>query len=75
MHLLRDTDMAELSYKERTNWWEFQADKGAAALFCCVPEDRSRRIRREIVILKSFWNLASELRARRLLEMLSSNGL
>jgi hypothetical protein len=75
IHLLRDSVRANLDYSVRTNWWEYQSDKGAAALFCCVPKFRQRRLRKQIVVIKSFWDLASELRARRLLEMLNAAGL
>ena len=75
VHLLRTSGSARVRYKRDGRWWEYQADKGAAALFCCVPEARRRRLLKQIAILKSFWDVASELRARRLLEMLRRSGL
>lgn len=75
IHLRRGSDQAVVDYKTRTNWYKFQADTGAAALFCPVPSGRSKRLRKQIVIFKSLWDVASELRARRLLDILLSNAI
>lgn len=75
VHLLRTSDSADVKYEGNGPWWEFQADKGAAALFCCVPAARQTRLLKQIAMLKSFWDVASELRARRLLDMLHGSRL
>jgi hypothetical protein len=48
-------------------------DRGAAALFCPVPGKRRERLRKQIVILKTFWDISSTLRGRRLKEMIEDN--
>ena len=73
IHLLRTSGSATVSYKGARSWWNFQSDKGAAAMFCCVPKARRERLLKQIVIIKSFWDVSSELRARRLLDMLISS--
>ncbi len=75
IHLRRGVERAVLDYRGRTNWYAFQADTGEAAMFCPVPSARRERIRRQIVVLKSLWDVSSELRARRLLDILVSNGI
>jgi hypothetical protein len=75
IHLLRSNNQAKLDYEGRTDWYAFQADKGAAALFCPVPSARQKRLRKQIAILKSLWDIASEFRARRLLDILLSNAI
>ncbi|HET6252370.1 MAG TPA: hypothetical protein VFE47_32080 [Tepidisphaeraceae bacterium] len=54
-------------------WYEFQIDIGAAALFSPVPKARAERLRKEITLLKTFWDISSALRARRLREILEDN--
>jgi hypothetical protein len=75
IHLMRGGRKAKLSYEGQGPLWDFQADKGAADLFSCVPAARRGRLLKQIVVIKSFWDLASEFRARRLLDMLLSNGV
>jgi hypothetical protein len=57
------------------NWNTFQADKGSAAMFCPVPDARRERLKKQIVVFKSLWNLSSDLRARRLLDILVNNSI
>lgn len=70
VHLRRTAIGAKVNFDDGADWWEFLADKGAAGLFSCVPVAREARLLRQIVVLKSLWGLSSELKARRLLEML-----
>jgi hypothetical protein len=76
IHLMRNPSDGSISFDVHTTpngpipWWEYQADKGAPALFCFVPRARSKRIKKQISLIKSFWDVSSELRARRFLEML-----
>ena len=41
-------------------------DRTATALFCCVPGERRRRTGWRIALFKTFWDIASRNRARRL---------
>lgn len=41
-------------------------DRTATALFCCVPGERRRRTGWRIALYKTFWDIASRNRARRL---------
>lgn len=56
-------------------WFEVQVDRGSSAFFCPVPSARRERLRREIVVLKTFWDIASSLRARRLNDIVREVGL
>ncbi len=67
IHLRRDKN-GKVEYT-KGNWHEFQADKGRAFLNCCIPHCRRERVKKQITIIKSFWDISSELRARRLLEL------
>ncbi len=61
-------------YKTKNQpWYEFQIDKGLAAMFCPVPFARRERLKKQIVILKQFWDISSCLRARRLVEIIHDN--
>ncbi len=75
VHLRFIKGSSQPTFEGIDNWWDFQADNGATALFCPVPNSRRERLLRQITMIKSFWDVASELRARRLLEMLTDNGL
>jgi hypothetical protein len=76
IHLQRDPATNAVIYPPDPSgrpWFEFQADKGAASMFCPVPWARRQRLRRQIVLLKSLWDISSALRARRLREIVSYN--
>lgn len=73
IHLYRRSSDRQVEYPQESQWYEFQIDKGSAQMFCPVPSARRSRLRREIVILKSFWDISSNLRERRLWEILSDN--
>lgn len=50
-------------------WYDFQVEVGVASMYCPIPQERSNRLKREIAMLKTFWDIAANLRARRLHEM------
>lgn len=76
MHLRRlPSNRSEPDYNSGKPWWGYQTEKTAAALFCPVPLLRQARLCKQIALIKSFWNMAAELRARRLLEMLNDTHL
>lgn len=59
------------SESERSlRWNPMQLDRGYPHLYCCDPIVRKDRLKREIVILKSLWNMSTRLRARRLSQIL-----
>jgi hypothetical protein len=49
-------------------------DRTATHLFSCVPEARRRRTGLQIATLKTFWDIASRNRARRLISLLEKAG-
>jgi hypothetical protein len=59
--------------KNGRTWYQFQIDAGTAAMFSPVPAARADRLRSEVVILKTFWDMSSSLRARRLKEIIRDN--
>lgn len=54
-------------------WHVFQIDRAVSSMFCPVPEARSERLRRQIALMKSFWNISAVLRNRRLGAILKDN--
>jgi hypothetical protein len=50
-------------------WNIFQLDSTHGGLFCVDPVVRRERIRREVVILKTLWDLSTRIRAERLLHI------
>ncbi len=42
-------------------------------LFCCRPEKRRQRLQRQIALLKTLWNTASEIKARRFGALIKSS--
>jgi len=73
IHLYRRPNDSCVEYPDRKKeWHDFQVDRGVAAMFCPVPERRRERLLKQIVILKSLWDISSSLRARRL-ELILSN--
>lgn len=73
VHLHRDRNTGDISFEGKHNWHEFLIDKGAVSRFCPVPSVRRRRLRAQIAILKTFWDISSSLRARRLKEIIRDN--
>jgi len=66
-------DEAEHLKARAQRWYEFQLDRGAAEMFCPVPSARCKRLRKQIVMLKTFWDISSGLREGRLWEILCDN--
>jgi hypothetical protein len=73
VHLYRRPNDREVEYPKGRPWYEFQIDKDGAAMFCPVPSARRRRLRKQIVVLKTFWDISSNLRERRLWQIISDN--
>jgi len=73
LHLYRQPRTGDVDFSVGTNWHDFLIDRGAAAMFCPVPKARRERLQRQIVVLKTFWDISSALRARRLWEILDDN--
>jgi len=74
VHLCRDKSRKVIYPKKGERcWYEFQLDRGAAGMFCPVPIERRKRLQRQIAVLKSLWDISSNLRARRLMRILDDN--
>jgi len=66
--LHRDPKSGVISYPRDSGqdpWWEYQSDLGTTPLFCPVPTSRRRRTLKQIVIKKTFRDIASTLHSRR----------
>jgi len=72
IHLQRDYKHRKVMY-DIGRWHEFQIDKGAAALFCPVPLARKERLKKQIIMLKTFWDISSFQRYKRLKEIINDN--
>ncbi len=71
IYLVRDPENGKIQYTNTGRvWYDFQIEIGAAAMFCPVPAERALRLKKEIAVLKTFWDIAANLRARRLLEII-----
>jgi hypothetical protein len=78
IHLYRDpvTGMVDYNHREKglpSAWNTWQIDRGLNSLFSPDPKSRRDRLRRQIVILKTCWDMASNLKARRLRDMIKDN--
>lgn len=73
IHLPRDPTSRDICFGQNRNWHEFLIDRGSPAMFCPVPTARRARLRRHIAIVKTFWDISSGLRARRLAEIIRDN--
>ena len=66
--LHRDPKSGVISYPRKIGedpWWEYQSDLGTTPLFCPVPASRRMRTLKQIVIKKTFRDIASTLHSRR----------
>jgi hypothetical protein len=50
---------------------EFLLDLGCGSMFCPVPTSRRRRLRKQIALFKTLWDVSSILRARRLWRLIN----
>jgi hypothetical protein len=74
IHLQRDPSTGAVEFPHGLNpWHEFLIDPGSSTMFSPVPEARRSRLRRQIVLLKSFWDISSIMRGRRLRDILRDN--
>lgn len=74
IHLYRnpETKKVEYPYENQSKpWYEFQVDRGSASMFCPVPVLRSDRLKRQIVLFKTFWDIAAYQRTIILKKILS----
>jgi len=70
IHLHRRPDTRNVEFAKGSH--VYQIDKGAAQSFCAVPEARRTRLRMQIAMLKTFWDISATLRGRRLYEMINN---
>ncbi len=54
-------------------WYPFQSERGRVSMFCTAPSARRRRLRKQLAVLKTFWEISAEHRARRLKQMVCDN--
>jgi hypothetical protein len=75
IHLYRDPATGNVGYPQMggRRWFEFQIDKGATSMFCPVPSARRERLRKQIAVIKTLWDISSSLRERRLRLILYDN--
>jgi hypothetical protein len=76
VHLRRKPDNLAVDYSlapDEPSWFDFQLDPGVSTMFCPVPKARQQRLRAHIAMFKTFWNVASVLRGRRLEIILKEN--
>lgn len=74
IHLVREGRERRVKYPTGDRrWFDFQLDHGAVAFFSPVPSSRRQRLQHYIVLAKTFADIASSLRARRLRDILRDN--
>ena len=68
IHLPRDVKTRKIDYNQGKDrrWYEFQIEKGATSMFCPVPTSRRQRLRKQIVLLKTFWGISALQRDQQL---------
>jgi hypothetical protein len=80
LHFYRRLENGLVDYGDEphpTNGWNiFRLDSIHSGLFCVGPVIRRERIRREVIILKTLWDISTHIRAERLLHILTfPNGM
>lgn len=70
VHLYRRPDNGAVSFDgpvgRRGRWGRFQLDGAYSGLFCADPHARSVRMRQQVAIHKTFWDISAHLRLERL---------
>jgi hypothetical protein len=72
VHSFRHAKTRDIQYNE-ADWYEFQIDRGAAQMFCPVPAARAARLRKQISILKTFWDISAYQREKVLKRIIDDN--
>jgi hypothetical protein len=74
LYLQRDAVDGKVEFpKSEVGWNTFLIDRGSAFMFCCVPDERGKRLQRQIAVLKTFWEVAANLRGRRVHDIIEDN--
>jgi len=81
IHLFRSAKSSNVRFRksethfkrESELWSDFLCDKGATAAFCPVPSSRRKRLKKQIVMLKTLWDIESAFKSRRLSDIISDN--
>ena len=74
IHLLRDIETRKIKYTpDGPKWHEFQIDKGVTSMFCPYPKVRSKRLKKQIVLFKTFWDIAASQRKETLKKIIDDN--
>ena len=68
IHIYRDPQndrMVEYPSDDKNKeWHKFQLDRGYSAMFCPVPQSRAERLRKQIILFKTFWDISASQRER-----------
>ena len=72
VHLVRTPPRGKISYDREggPRWHSFLYDQGVTPMHCPVPNERRKRLLRQVVVVKTLWDISSSFRARRLRELL-----
>jgi hypothetical protein len=76
LHLGRDQDGLPMYGRPAATeppWFEFQCETGRTPMYSASPRARAQRLRKQIAAIKTFWDVSSNLRARRLYWMFEDN--
>ena len=47
-------------------WSVFQLDRSYGGIFCACPQPRRKRLGQQVVMVKSFWDMSTRFKGRRL---------
>ena len=68
LHLARNSLSGEVEYPlppNKTGWTPFQIARGAANSFSPDPQARQKRLKMQIALYKTLWDLSSHIKRRR----------
>ncbi|MEZ6033193.1 MAG: hypothetical protein R3C17_08885 [Planctomycetaceae bacterium] len=76
LFLHRDRETGKVVFpKHVRSWSTFLVDVGGVAMFCSDPASRGTRLSQQVASLKTLWDIATQLRARRFCEIVHDNWL
>lgn len=76
MHIVRCGPERKVTFEagnDEREWNDFLVDVGSASTFIPPPSGRRKRLLKEIATLKTLWNISSNMRGKRLWEILCDN--
>ncbi len=75
LHLHRLPETGKACFAHQRKWNEFLVDRSEPSMYCCIPFEHGQRVKRQVALLKTFWDIAANLRGRRLNEAMQDNWL